>query len=134
MEGRSIFCPTLIVAAPNRDLNAMAKEKLFREDLLARFTDHHVIPPLRDRIEDLNSILDCLLQSEAVNPEKQVIEIGTESVAAIINWVRQADFKGNFRELDTIMRAACQAASKEGRGFICAADLGQVLPRRSGGE
>ena len=34
----------------------------------------------------------------------------------------------NFRELQTLMRAVCQAASKEGRGFICAVDLGQALP------
>jgi hypothetical protein len=122
-KGDPFFCPTLIVAATNRDLNAMAKEKLFREDLLARFTDPQIMPPLRDRMEDLNFILDCLLQSEAINPEGRVTQIGSEAFAAIVARVKSPDFKGNFRELETVMRACCQSAAKEGRDFICTQDV-----------
>ncbi len=125
-KGDPFFCPTLIVAATNRDLNAMAKKKLFREDLLARFTDHHVIPPLRDRMEDLNFILDCLLQSEAMNPEGRVTEIGGAAVAEIARRIKSDGFKGNFRELETVMRSACQSAAKDGRPFICAQDVPHV--------
>lgn len=117
------YCPTLIVAATNRDLNAMAEEGSFRGDLLARFTDHHVIPPLRERMEDLSFILDCLLQSEAINPEARVAEIGSEAIAAIIGRVKSPGFKGNFRELEKVLRTACQAVAKDGRNFIGAQDL-----------
>lgn len=47
-----------LLGPTNRDLHAVAKEKLFREDLLARFTDYQVIPPLRERVADLEFILD----------------------------------------------------------------------------
>jgi transcriptional regulator with PAS, ATPase and Fis domain len=101
----------------------MAKDKLFREDLLARFTDPHIIPPLRARMKDLNFILDCLLQSEAINPEQRVTEIGSEAVAAIVSRLQRPDFKGNFRELETVMRAVCQTVAKDGRNFICTKDV-----------
>jgi transcriptional regulator with PAS, ATPase and Fis domain len=129
-KGKTFFCPTLIIAATNRDLNAMAKEKLFREDLLARFTDYHVIPPLRDRMEDLNFILDCLLQSEALNPERKVTEIGSTAVAGVAKRIKSDGFKGNFRELETVMRSACQSAAKDGRPFICAQDVPNVHTSR----
>jgi transcriptional regulator of acetoin/glycerol metabolism len=122
--------PILIVAATNRDLRAMAKKKLFREDLLARFTDIQIIPPLRERMEDLNFILDCLLQSEAMNPEGRVTEIGSGAVAAIVARAKSRGFKGNFRELETVMRAGCQSAAKEGRDFISTKDV--MLQRRGG--
>ena len=122
-KGDPFYCPTLIVAATNRDLNKMAKNGEFREDLLARFTDHHIIPPLRERMEDMNFILDCLIQSAGINPEARVTEIGCEAVMAIVSRIQNHAFKGNFRELETIMRAACQAAAKDGRDFICIQDV-----------
>lgn len=125
-KGDPFFCPALIIAATNRDLKAKAKEGEFREDLLARFTDHHVIPPLRDRLEDLNFILDCLLQSEALNPERRVTEIGHGAFMRIGKHINRQDFKGNFRELEAVMRTAFQAAAKDGRDFICAQDVPQV--------
>jgi len=128
-KGIPFYCPTLIVAATNRDLNAMDTEKPFRQDLLARFTDYHVIPPLRDRMEDFNFILDCLLQSEAINPEARVSQIGSEAIAEIVGRVKNPEFKGNFRELETAMRTACQSAAKDGRNFICKQDVS--LAKRS---
>ena len=129
-KGEPFYCPTLIVAATNRDLNAMAGKGKFREDLLARFTDQHVIPPLRDRLEDLNFILDCLLQSEGINPEPRISEIGSEAKAAIVSRIKSHKLKGNFRELETIMRAVCQAAAKDGRDFICDQDVRRVTSLR----
>jgi len=101
----------------------MAENDEFREDLLARFTDSYVIPPLRDRIEDLSFILDCLLQSEAINPEAKISEIGKVAIEAIVNRIKSTDFKGNFRELEALIRFACQAAAKDGRDFLCAPDV-----------
>ena len=126
-KGDPFYCPTLIVAATNRDLNALAKRGKFREDLLARFTDQHVIPPLRERMEDLRFILDCLLQSAGINPESRIAEIGCEAVAAIASRIKSDEFKGNFRELETVMRNACQAAAKGGRNFICRQDVANAV-------
>ncbi len=110
------FCPTLIVAATNRDLR---KVKDFRPDLLARFTDVEQVPPLRERIESFPFILDCLLQNPAINPVISVREIGQTSYEIIVKLL----FKGNFRELETMLRVACHAASKDVRDFICRPDI-----------
>lgn len=118
-KGTPFYCPTLIVAATNRDLDEMVENKTFRADLLARFTDRHVMPPLRERMEDLHFILDCLLQSQAINSGGKIIEIGCGAFDAI----KSHEFKGNFRELETVMRTACEAAAKDGRTFICAKDV-----------
>jgi transcriptional regulator of acetoin/glycerol metabolism len=122
-KGDPFFCPTLIVAATNRDLDEMVEKKLFRGDLLARFTDQHVMPPLRERMEDLSFILDCLLQSEGINPEARVPQVGSKAIAEIERRIRSQEFKGNFRELETVMRRACQAAAKDGRDYICTRDV-----------
>jgi len=68
-------------------------------------------------MEDLNFIPDCLLQSEAINPDSRVSEIGSEAVAEITKRIKSKGFKGNVRELEAVMRAACQSAAKDGRVF-----------------
>jgi transcriptional regulator with PAS, ATPase and Fis domain len=110
------FCPTLIVAATNRDLR---KVKDFRPDLLARFTDIEQVPPLRERVESFPFILDCLLQNPAINPGFSVREIGQTAYEIMV----KHSFKGNFRELETMLRVACHAAAKDGRDFICRPDI-----------
>ena len=57
--GKPFFCPTLIIAATNRDPEKIVERNEFRADLLALFTDRQVMPPLRERMEDLHFILDC---------------------------------------------------------------------------
>lgn len=113
------YCPTLILAATNQDLPAMAKEGLFRKDLLARFTDVEEIPPLRKRLESLPFILDCLLQSDAINPAGTVHSIGTKAFDSII----QRKFPGNFRELEEVMRNACETARRDGRNYLSESDM-----------
>lgn len=51
-----------IIAATNRPLDALVAEGAFRADLLARLAGFtHRLPPLRERIEDLGSIVAALL-------------------------------------------------------------------------
>jgi two-component system NtrC family response regulator len=46
-----------LIAATNRDLQAMAKEGLFREDLLFRLKTFHLeLPPLRNRSSDITEL------------------------------------------------------------------------------
>ena len=114
--GDPFFCPTLIVAATNKDLRKITD---FRPDLLARFTDLEQVPPLRERIESFPFILDCLLQNPAINPGISVREIGQTAYEIMV----KHSFKGNFRELETMLRVACHAAAKDGRDFICRPDI-----------
>lgn len=119
--GDPFYCPVLVVAATNRDLEEVVDGKpIFRRDLIARFTDRHRIPALRDRMEDLPFILDCLLQRESMNPEGRVQEIGQDAVAFLKSKTFEA---GNFRELEDLFRSACHKAHRECRSYLVKADL-----------
>lgn len=121
--GEPFHCPVLIVAATNRDLDELAEKGEFAGDLLARFTDRLTIPPLRDRMEDIEYILDCLLQRDSLNRDGFVTEIGQGALAAI----KRRDFKkGNFRELEDWFRAACQCAARDGRNYLVSADVEEL--------
>ena len=118
-------CPVLVVAATNLSLKDLQKEKKFRPDLLARFTDIEEVPPLRKRKNDLPFILDCLLQNPDINPKDpkrkvpEVTEIGCDAFEAIKNH----EFKANFRELENMLRRACLIAAREDRDYICKEDV-----------
>ncbi len=119
-EGEPFYCPVLVVAATNKDLEAMARAKKFRGDLLARFTDRHAIPGLNDRIADLPFILDCLLQRPAMNPGSEIEEIGKGAFKAF----KERDYsEGNFRELESLFRTACENARRDGRKYLVAKDV-----------
>jgi len=118
-SGKPFLCPTFVVAATNQDLQILVKEKRFREDLLRRFTDHETLPPLRERQESLPFILDCLLQRPAINPAAAVTEIGSNALRAL----QAHRYKGNFRDLENVLRRACTSAKKDGRSYLTRADI-----------
>lgn len=114
------YCPVLVVAATNRDLDMMVEKKEFRGDLRARFTDRHEIPALRNRMEDLPFILDCLLQRESMNLGGLVQEIGQ----AALDSLKSRSFEhGNFRELEDLFREACAQAGRQGRNYLTESDF-----------
>lgn len=119
-EGEPFYCPVLIVAATNRDLDEMARKKQFRGDLLARFTDRREIPGLNQRKGDLPFILDCLLQRPAMNPGLKIERIGEGAFAEI----EKFDFTdGNFRQLENMFRGACELALRDNRKCLVRADI-----------
>jgi len=122
-EGKPFYCPVAIVAATNKNLTKMAEEGTFRGDLLARFTDRHVIPGLNDRIGDLPFILDCLLQREAMNPNLEIERVGEGAYDALKN----RDYTtGNFRQLENLFRSACELALRDDRKDLVRADVEQA--------
>ena len=44
-----------VVAATNRDLGAAIRERVFREDLVARFSPRYEVPPLRKRRSEIGA-------------------------------------------------------------------------------
>jgi DNA-binding NtrC family response regulator len=97
-----------LISATNRDLLEEMRAGRFREDLFHRLAVAVlVLPPLRERGEDVSLLLDTLL--DQVNRESES-EPGYEhkriSVAAR-NLLRQHPWPGNVRELlNTLRRAA----------------------------
>ena len=115
-KGDPFYCPILIVAATNQNL----KERGIRPELINRFTDTITIPPLRERMQDLELILDCLLQRESMNPKQFVREIGKDALDSF----RKMTFKeGNFRELENLFREASKRAHCQNRKYLVRSDF-----------
>ncbi len=92
-----------IVAATNRDLRQEIAERRFREDLFYRL---HVLPivmpPLRDRTEDILVLAEVFLERSAARHGTPVPRIGERARIALL----QHSWPGNVRELANVMEAA----------------------------
>jgi len=92
-----------LVAATNRDLEAMIRDKQFREDLYYRLNVVTLtIPPLRDRKDDLESLIQTFIKKFNLQFAQAVTGITEETQKILMkhNW------PGNIRELEnTIERA-----------------------------
>ena len=96
-----------LVSATNRDLSAMIAEGTFREDLYYRLGVFPLLlPPLRERREDLPALAQMFLARFAAT-EEAPIDGFTEAATRL---VREADSPGNVRQLEnTIHRAVVLA-------------------------
>jgi two-component system response regulator AtoC len=96
-----------IVAATNRDLEALVKEGRFRDDLYYRLNVIPLrLPPLRERPSDLPALLDHALRSFAERYGRPVPPPPPELLAA----ARAYPWPGNVREL----RNLCERAALMG--------------------
>ncbi len=87
-----------IVAATNRDLEALAREGKFRKDLLYRLSTFKItVPPLRERPEDIPVLCDYWMQDKSDGPRRFTL---TEEA---LDLMRRYSFPGNVRELRGIM-------------------------------
>ena len=94
----------LVIAASNRDLSSMVKQKLFREDLFYRISEFPVkLPPLRERGEDIELIALHYLDLYRGN------SFTNSAMRAICNYT----WPGNIRELKNLIRRACVNVTEE---------------------
>ncbi|MDD4732466.1 MAG: sigma-54 dependent transcriptional regulator [Desulfovibrio sp.] len=92
-----------IVASTLKDLAVLKRESKFREDLYYRLTAHHVVlPPLRERPEDVGPLLDHFLAQEAEELGKPVPTYHPE----LVNLLRTYRFPGNIREFRAMISDA----------------------------
>ena len=88
-----------VVAATHRDLRSMAHEGTFRFDLFHRLAVvHAVLPPLRDRIDDLPALIRAFYSDRGVDPGP--IE------GPNLDRLRTYRWPGNVRELRNVMERA----------------------------
>ena len=92
-----------IVAATNRDLEVMVKEKTFREDLFYRLNVIRlIIPPLRDRREDIPLLVEHFLTQVAEESGKPRKNVSDEAMKLLVRYA----WPGNVRELQNEIRRA----------------------------
>ncbi|MEG8946131.1 sigma 54-interacting transcriptional regulator [Rosettibacter firmus] len=104
-----------IIAATNKNLDEMVRLKKFREDLFYRLNVLRIeIPPLRKRKNDIEVLANYFAQKEdsSLKISKGVIE----------NLIRN-EWKGNVRELESVIKRMVIFAKSENRNIITLKDL-----------
>jgi DNA-binding NtrC family response regulator len=92
-----------ILAATNKDLPAEVGASRFRSDLFYRLNVVTIeLPPLRNRPEDIPSLVATLLAKHARRQGKQVHSVDNATIRRLMG----ATWKGNVRELDNALERA----------------------------
>ena len=101
--GRPIRADVRVIAATNRDLKSAIAEKTFRSDLYYRLNVFPVlVPPLRERREDIPLLLEYFLHRFAKRAGKRINKISKET----LNIVESYDWPGNVRQLQNVVERA----------------------------
>ncbi|MBI4436230.1 MAG: sigma-54-dependent Fis family transcriptional regulator [Candidatus Omnitrophica bacterium] len=99
----SIRADVRLIAATNRDLEALIKENKFREDLYYRLNAMTImIPPLRDRKEDIPQLVEYFLVKYNREFGKEIRRISPEALQTL----QMYDWPGNVRELENVIKRA----------------------------
>jgi two-component system response regulator PilR (NtrC family) len=92
-----------VVAATNQSLEALVREKRFRNDLYYRLNVIPIrVPPLRERRTDVPLLAEHFLVRVARDMGKQVTGISAEAMSRMTAY----DWPGNVRELENVIERA----------------------------
>jgi two-component system NtrC family response regulator len=101
---RTIDADVRILSATSKDLKEEVQQGRFREDLFYRLNVIHVVlPPLRERLDDLPMLVDHFVTACRTNLAKEKLTIAPDALRLLLT----LPWDGNVRELEnTIERAA----------------------------
>jgi Nif-specific regulatory protein len=92
-----------IIAATNRELEAMVKAGEFREDLFYRLNVYPIpLPPLRDRKKDILPLALHFVQKSSGELRKDVVKLSKEAKELLTDY----HWPGNIRELENVVERA----------------------------
>ncbi|HWE23814.1 MAG TPA: sigma 54-interacting transcriptional regulator, partial [Myxococcales bacterium] len=110
---RPVKVDARVLAASQHDLEKLAAQRRFRADLLARLSGLTiVVPPLRERREDLGIIVRGLLQRKLADSLGDV-SFTCEAARALL----MHGWPGNVRELERALEAALATAGQDRIGL-----------------
>jgi formate hydrogenlyase transcriptional activator len=100
---RTIRVDVRLVAATNHNLAQIVEENLFRRDLYYRLNVFPIlIPPLRERSEDIPLLVRYFVQKYARQMDRRIETISTEEMDALTRY----HWPGNVRELENLIERA----------------------------
>ena len=125
---RTIKINARVVAATNRDLRAAVPAGTFREDLYFRLGGFVImVPPLRDRREDIPLLVHDFVQRAAQRVRKDVQAVSAEALSVLMRY----QWPGNVRELEhAIERAVIVARGAILRSRDLPPEITQKEPHR----
>ncbi|MDR4469974.1 MAG: sigma-54 dependent transcriptional regulator [Nitrospira sp.] len=96
-----------IIAATNTDLRYLVEARQFREDLFYRLNVLSVVlPPLRDRQEDIPELARHFVKHAAEEFGKGTVQLSTDAIKKLVNYA----WPGNVRELQGVLHRAVALA------------------------
>jgi transcriptional regulator with PAS, ATPase and Fis domain len=92
-----------LISATHRDLAQAARDNLFRSDLYFRIaTVTLVVPPLRERVEDIPLLVGELLTGIKADLARPSVVLAPDAIAALQSY----GWPGNIRELRNVLERA----------------------------
>jgi len=99
-----------LVAATNRDLQAMVHQGTFRKDLYFRLQAFVInLPPLREREGDIERLVHHYLKIICKNKEMKPLSVGEDFMSALEGY----EWPGNVRELVNVLQISVHKAMFE---------------------
>jgi formate hydrogenlyase transcriptional activator len=121
-SSRTLRTDARLVAATNRDLNAMVESQKFRSDLFYRLNVFPIyVPPLRDRPEDIPFLIRHFVQHFGRLMKKPIETISSETMEALVRY----PWPGNIRELQNVIERAVILTS----GKVLRVAMSDLRPR-----
>jgi formate hydrogenlyase transcriptional activator len=97
---RTIPVDMRLIAATNRDLGQMVKDRQFRGDLYYRLRVFPIVlPPLRERREDIPPLVRYFVSKHARSMDRRIETIPDDIMRALVRW----EWPGNIRELENFV-------------------------------
>jgi formate hydrogenlyase transcriptional activator len=106
---RTLCADVRLIAATNRNLEAMVGERKFRSDLFFRLNVFPIeVPPLRERAEDIPLLVRHFAKEFSRRMNKTIETIPSEAMRALC----QYGWPGNIRELQNVIERAVILSSR----------------------
>jgi len=110
-----------LIAATNRDLADVVRQNEFRSDLYYRLNVFPIrLPPLRERREDIQLLVEHFVQKCARRMNKSITSIPKKTMDALIEW----EWPGNVRELENFIERSVILT----QGSVLVAPLSELAP------
>jgi DNA-binding NtrC family response regulator len=99
-SNREVASNARVIAATNRNLEAMIEEHTFREDLFYRLNVMPIfLPPLRERLDDLENLIQHFVRRFNRKMARQIHGFAPEALEVL----RKYRWPGNIRELENLI-------------------------------
>src|ERR1700712_1872564 len=127
---RMLTCDVRIVCAANCSLRERVAQGKFREDLFHRLNGVTLlIPPLRERLEELPALIATELKAAAIREGKSITAIHPEAMERLT----AHEWRGNLRELSHTVRTMtlfCEGHVILPEHVVFSPDLASLQPKR----
>jgi len=113
-----------LIAATNRDLSQLIKEKQFRSDLYYRLNVFPIhLPPLRERRDDIRPLVEHFVRRSASQMKRTITSIPKKTMDALVQW----DWPGNIRELENFIERSVILS----QGSVLVAPISELVSSNS---